>query len=206
MICSLNEIDAHVKKAARGSGLAWGLAEEAGKAARWLEGHRLDSLPLFAALLEAGVNGPLRIADDVWRAEHGALHPIIAGAALSDQAAQAVRPITLADVVFPMLLVPFAVLAVRATGTLYALRWDAVIVSVTPDNVSTLGTGLRAASADVRCYDAPASGRVLHPMPAGVPVDDTVWARLDVLAKRTYVPASDISRRRGAGAGMIDND
>jgi hypothetical protein len=33
-----------------------------------------------------------------------------------------------------------------------------------------------------------------------------VWHALDDLGKRTYVPASEESRARGAGAGRTDND
>ena len=33
---SLNELDAMARKAARGAGYSWGLAEEAGRATRWL--------------------------------------------------------------------------------------------------------------------------------------------------------------------------
>ena len=41
MTFSLNEIEAIGKRAARGAGLPWGLAEEAGKAARWLTARGL---------------------------------------------------------------------------------------------------------------------------------------------------------------------
>lgn len=37
-------------------------------------------------------------------------------------------------------------------------------------------------------------------------VEPAVWARLDALAQRTYVPESEQSRESGAGAGNIDND
>ena len=37
-------------------------------------------------------------------------------------------------------------------------------------------------------------------------ISDTIWAALDMYAARTYVPESEASRARGAGAGQIDND
>lgn len=46
---------------------------------------------------------------------------------------------------------------------------------------------------------------VLQPSAGPVDLDDEVFARLDTLAWRTYVPATDQSRS-GAGAGDIDND
>jgi len=58
MLCSLNEIEAQLRKAARGAGLSWGLAEEAGKAGRWLAMHGIDALPAFAALYEQNDGRP----------------------------------------------------------------------------------------------------------------------------------------------------
>lgn len=37
-------------------------------------------------------------------------------------------------------------------------------------------------------------------------ISDPVWAALDHFAQKTYVPESEASRARGAGAGAIDND
>jgi hypothetical protein len=37
-------------------------------------------------------------------------------------------------------------------------------------------------------------------------IDPARWQRLQNLSYRTYVPASERSRRSGAGAGNIDND
>jgi len=41
---------------------------------------------------------------------------------------------------------------------------------------------------------------------ANAPVDAAVWSRLDAFVQRTYVPASDESRLKGAGAGVLDTD
>ena len=42
--------------------------------------------------------------------------------------------------------------------------------------------------------------------PLRMDVPDTVFTRLKELAAKTYVPASEASRRSGAGAGLTDND
>ncbi|WP_050932117.1 hypothetical protein [Aestuariivita boseongensis] len=45
------------------------------------------------------------------------------------------------------------------------------------------------------------------PQPAGpLEITDTLWVALDAYAARTYVPESEASRAKGAGAGAIDND
>jgi len=50
---SLAEIDATGRKAARGCGCPWGLAEEAGKSARWLASHGYPGAEALADLLNA---------------------------------------------------------------------------------------------------------------------------------------------------------
>ena len=48
---------------------------------------------------------------------------------------------------------------------------------------------------------------VTHSLRTG-PVDiaDEIWEALSAFAHRTYVPASESSRLKGAGAGLTDND
>ena len=46
----------------------------------------------------------------------------------------------------------------------------------------------------------------MKPASGAQDVSGDVWARLNALAKRTYVPSSEESRAAGAGAGLTDND
>ena len=55
MSFSLNEVGATAKRAARGAGYAWGLAEEASEATRWLCAQGLDGAAQLALLLEQGL-------------------------------------------------------------------------------------------------------------------------------------------------------
>ena len=50
---SRNEIESLCTKAARGAGMAWGLAEEAGYAAGWLTSRGLDGAGLLAGQLRS---------------------------------------------------------------------------------------------------------------------------------------------------------
>jgi len=84
---SLNEIESLAKKATRGAGRSWGLAEEAGKATRWLCAAGLPGAEALAALLErtdgtAHADLSPALSGDRWQARGGTLCPLIAGAAL----------------------------------------------------------------------------------------------------------------------------
>ena len=49
---SLAEIDALSRKACRGAGYSWGLAEDAGKAVRWLTAYGLPGAETLSELLQ----------------------------------------------------------------------------------------------------------------------------------------------------------
>ncbi len=191
MLCSLNEIETQVRKAVRGAGYEWGLAEEAAKAARWLALHGHPAIALFLGLCERFDRCPYAerapaATDGVWCAPGGVLCPLVAGAALGDFAPPAVETGPMA---FPLIYAAFA------AGAGYALEGG-------------VDPGLSTVERTV-CRHVPAGGRAGDsvPLPDGIEVDAALWARLDCFARRTYVPASAVSRLTGAGAGtMVDND
>lgn len=218
---SLAEIDAHCRKAARGAGCPWGLAEEAGKAARWLAAHGLPGPEALAGLLQ----GPRTCTrdhvprDTVPRGgdagpECGLRH----GAALSDRAERiAAGEAMEADVAQPLLVLALMGRTAAATGACFALDWDGGRAVCSRDGIMLDAPATAIATTAV----APTAVRLrvaaLVPPPArcGVarrgtaqsrPVDPAAWAVLDRFAARTYVPATDDSRRTGAGAGLTDKD
>lgn len=89
---SRTETRALATKAARGAGLDWGLAEEAGFAAEALAARGIDGLSLLARWLAKRTASPLRC-------------PIALGAQLADLPPEA--PLRLERVAFPALLLPF---------------------------------------------------------------------------------------------------
>lgn len=187
MICSLNEIEMLVRKAVRGAGYDWGLAEEAGKAARRLALAGHDAVAAFLALCERfdgsthAERAPTSLAG-VWQAPGGLLCPLTAGAALSDLTPPSLETGPMA---VPLI---FAAIA-EAAG--YALDCDAL---------------LQPGTTRTACRPGPHPPQP-PPIPAGIEVDAALWDRLDRFARRTYVPASLQSRVAGAGTGaMVDND
>lgn len=208
MNLSLGEVEATAKKAARGAGYPWGLAEDAATATRWLCAQGLDGCAALAALLSTTDGADLarhtpQPGAEPWRAPGGTLCPLIAGAALSDHAAAlASAPRHLAQIAQPILLLPFAAQAARALAQPVRITW--------PDgHATTDGTQLHltaepgptAAHVTASCEGTgppprPACDRAT-PAPAA-------WDTLLALAHRTYAPATDESRRKGAGDAPPD--
>lgn len=214
MSFALNEVEAMARKASRGAGYSWGMAEEASKATRWLCAQGFDGCAALAQLLAisdgvAKTDMAPATPDGVWRAPSGPLCPLMAGVALSDFAYLLGQgEIRMQDVICPNLLLPFVAAAARQQGTTLTLDLDGVQFVTDGDELCR-----------TRNDDAPGAGRAV-----GVRVhrggslqgalthhsratpDPAIWDRLNRLAGRTYAPSTEESRLLGAGAGLSDND
>ena len=210
MNLSLNEIEVTAKKAARGAGYPWGLAEEAAKATRWLCIHGIDGSAALAALLQQIDSSDVAdwspvIGDVTWHASGHVLCPVATGAAIADRAHEfAVKNVTLGSIAQPILLVPFAsFLAQQAKNTVTVtwpeatavtgderFRLDGPLPDVSP--WATVAIGGEVGEPGRRCHRA-------HP-------ESDTWKVLNAFAHRTYAPATEESRLKGAGAGLCDND
>ena len=205
---SLAEIDAMGRKAARGAGFSWGMAEEAGRAARWLAAYGLPGPEALLTVLSTTDGAVAQHAPQIggtsWRCEAGVLCPIAAGAALSDRADGIARgmDVALGPVLMPLLVVPFLCRAARDL--------DCMIVMEGP-GIRLVATAEGPAAADWDALNVTRSGALLvtrtaepghEPLRAGsearsVPV--ALWRAMDGFAQRTYAPATEASRRAGAG-------
>lgn len=184
MTISLNEVEAQAKKAARGAGYSWGMAEDAGKATRWLCAQSVDGVAALAALLK-----------DAPDAESCALTQ---GARLSDRAMleRSDSP-ALHRITQPILLMPFVASMARQKQVPQELRWDG-------GHAQTDGTSLWLSG------DAPDQAELVIVTPCTVshpfriphsranPAPEA-WRVLSECAHRTYAPATEESRRLGAG-------
>jgi hypothetical protein len=216
MIYSLNEIEAEVKKAVRGAGLPWGLAEEGAKAARWLAAHGVDPLPALLDVLDRHAAGE-NIATAMTQAESGRwraaapICPILLGASLCDHArALTATGFSAGPVGRPLLVIPFAARAARAMRRPLCIHFaDAEIrLSEHGEPMAKLAAADPADAEGLWC-DAEEAGAAGTPIPGrmtAAPIGADGWSRLSAYVQRTYVPASERSRREGAGAGLIDND
>jgi len=135
------------------------------------------------------------------------LCPVLAGAYISDSGGELFVS-SLREVYSPLLLLPFASLA--CPGVLVA--WSTTSIVANRVAASVKGSGLSDGIAGTvlvspAAASEPALQTVTHSLRTG-PVDiaDEIWEALSAFAHRTYVPASESSRLKGAGAGLTDND
>ncbi|ANP35882.1 hypothetical protein JL2886_00960 [Phaeobacter gallaeciensis] len=215
MNLSLNEIEVMCKRAARGAGLPWGLAEEAAAASRFLTEVALPGADMLARLLERNDRRPVAMlapmaAEGCWRAVSGRLCPVIAGSVLSDRAAELETGAVfeMEEVDLPLLLLPFAAAAAQRLDRPVALDWPDLRLVTDGRQISVIGATkqmLRDHVPWLCCHMEAKLGRPLAPVQRGQVAED-VWAQLSAFAHRTYAPASEASRLRGAGAGLTDND
>lgn len=210
MTWSLNELEALARKAAKGRGMTWGMAEETGKATRALCSVGLDGPVALAALLTAQDGyahedvAPHEIGAQ-WRAAGGTLCPIAAGCCLSDFATLLTdAPITLHAVAQPILLVPFAQNAARRIGQPVALSFGDVSLYATACEIRCSHALPDTADVTVTLCDIP-FGKALPAIGRAVLSAETAQT-LNRFAHRTYAPATEASRLAGAGAGLSDND
>ena len=206
---SLAEIEALSRKAARGGGFDWGLADEAGKAARWLASVGMPGPQVLSRLLKRNDGKsfetlcPIETAD-TWHARSGELCPLIAGASLVDRAEQLTTPqgVRLGKVALPMLILPFVARAAGRTNCDIEVSWPGVrivfrraSIDIEAEN-GALATEL-VDGVSVRAAQSTADHTVAVSN-ASRAVDKESWAALTRMAHRTLVPASEASR---AGAG-----
>ena len=216
MSWSLNEVEGLARKAARGSGLSWGLAEEAGKAVRWLTAVGLPGPETLSGLLTQNdglsyeMLCPLE-AEGTWNAQAGHLCPLISGAVVCDHAAEisAERGIELGATSFPMLLLPFVAGAAEMAGRCLEVSWPGTKAVLTADG--RLGfTERETASTDrvasVSIHAVKVEPNTSLPETGRVEIPADTAKTLGMFAHRTYAPDTPESRLAGAGAGLTDND
>ena len=216
---SRNEVASLCMKAARGAGMSWGMAEEAGFSAAWLVMHGIDGPRHLRAHLEQAQGRQWAelcpsVTPGDWRPAHGrALCPIVLGATLCDHAALPEGPVAeafirLGVVDHPIHLLPFLVAIVQKKGVLMTLAWDGGSVCIgqgmTWLEAATGALGTSAAELTLTVQRGAATDASAQPLPKVNTSADTI-AALNAFAMRTTVPASEQSRA-GAGSTLGDND
>ena len=212
---TLAEIEAYLRTAARASGLEWGLAEEAGKAARWLAAFDLPGPETMLAHLRnlAGKDYAAFIPRcdlEPWQAADGPLCPVITGAALADRSATMLDGIELrlGKTAYPILLAATLGQAARFHRSAFTTRWADLRLDCFGNGLTIEGDrdSLLLDEVDrVSCCKSDATAPQQVASTEAYNIDEDVFKRIDALAFETYAPATEESRA-GAGAGLTDND
>ncbi|MFT5657405.1 MAG: hypothetical protein ACI9KN_000678 [Gammaproteobacteria bacterium] len=218
---TLAEIESYFRKVARVTGMHWGLAEEAGKAARWLAAFDLPGPELMLAHLQQ-IEGrdyhnhkPVIGTEQnskAWHAQGGVMCPIITGAAIADRAKQILAGdiIQLDTVAYPILLAATIGQASRFFNIILTTSWAGVKLSCYGNGIRIEGNRDDLLLAQVEAVNCQQSFDTLPeqlPSTLAYAIDSDIWQVVDQLAFRTYAPATEQSRAgAGAGAGLTDND
>lgn len=212
---TLAEVESYLRKSAQAVGLDWGIAEEAGKAARWLAAYGLPGPECMLAhvLGLRGLDYPMFTPDvskTPWQSSGGMLCPIITGAAIADRSAQMLegKKFELGAIAYPILLAAIIGQAARCHRTVFTTAWADVRVSCFENGLSIDGpleNLITRQTGKVSCYQDSLSEPQSLPSTLAYPIDEDTFKRIDTLAFQTYAPATEESRA-GAGAGLTDND
>lgn len=212
---TLAETESYLRKAARACGLDWGIAEEAGKAARWLAAFNLPGPEIMLAhLRNLCARDYAQFKPDCsvepWQASGGSLCPIITGAALADRSAQMLdgHIFGLGKTAYPLLLAATLGQAARRHDTAFVTCWAGVRLNCFGHGLQLLGRrdDLLLAEADhVCCCEDKTAQAELQASTLAYEIDEDLFRQIEALAFKTYAPATEASRA-GAGAGLTDND
>ena len=145
--------------------------------------------------------------DGTWHAPTGLLCPLIAGAALSDLAAEIAggRRIETRPIGYPILLAPYAAAVARSANRQVTLSWGGIVFNFTAkghafEGNHTLLSGISASQ--VFCRLSEDNGEMVPTEETARAIDQGAWTILGEFARRTYAPATEASRLTGAGAGL----
>ncbi len=175
------------------------------------------------AKVGAGAGSALQITAAGWHC-NGVLCPLTAGAALGDHfdlvQGPLQRPVVLSDLSAPALILPFLAAAAARTGAVVVVGWPGVTVVLSAGDLLAIAgdATLMADHANTVTVTATVTATLTATMTATVTATVTrmpdvapclavqpgPWQALQAHVQRTYVPASDQSRR-GAGAAGSDN-
>ena len=211
MIYSLNEIDAHCKKAARGCGFEWGYAEEFGKIARWLAAYNLPGVSVIAHYLiqkhssAEEFSKPIAINQFEFKAaNNSSLCPIKLGSFLSDTAQINENTVLkFNNLAYPILLLPYLAQLTSDFNQTIIYRYEQVEVQFSNGQLNLTDTDtLTCEQTSIASCTFDSEKIVGKPAAVvGQNVDQAIWNHLKKFAEKTYVPASEASRK---GAGPAD--
>lgn len=201
---SLSEIRALCIKAARGAGFSWGLAEEAGAIAFWLESQGLQGATAIARYLTVATQEKLRLPNSKspsWAWDDGYVCGLQAASYLSDLGVIALEDggKSVDKITMPVLMIPACQRISNMCGEAICVNWQGATFLIESNKIVHGGSSIYTPkisqvqiSLGRENFQADLARHIVPP-----PVVD--WDLLFKLESKTYVPESERSRQSGAG-------
>ena len=202
---SFSEIDTTSKRASKAAGFAWGISEEVGKNMRNLEMFGLPGVKNLNLYLQKIKKNPTEKPKKIEKAnkpQSKEFCPIYCGTIFLDNCKmlETFKSIKFYNVSFPLLLLPFLSRASDLVGKRisvqyeennFLLNFDKTIFSknIKIDQVISL-----AKEVSIEFLENNNSFSLKE------------WKKLYKLSEETFVEETDSSKKKGAGAGLTDND
>ena len=201
---SLSEIDTVSKRATRGAGFDWGIAEEVGKNIRMLEMLGIAGIKNLNHYYKIKVKKnfeKINLIDKENKSNKLEYCPIIAGVSFLDQvrSLESLSEIKFENIAFPILFLPFVSRASEIVGRKILLKVDnrtfllnyntSIYSNSLNEGVTTIGNKV-----------------VVKFLENQDSFEENEWRELYKLSENTFVEESDSLKQAGAGAGLTDND
>jgi len=202
---SFSEIDTTSKRASKAAGFAWGVAEEIGKNMRNLEMFGLPgikNLNLYLQKIKKTPTEKLKKIEKKNKPKFKEFCPIYCGTAFLDNCKklETLKLIKFFNVSYPLLFLPFLSrasdivgkkISVQYEGNNFLLNFDKTIFSknIKSDHNISLAKEI-----------------IIEFLENNNSFSDQEWKELYKLSEETFVEETDSLKKKGAGAGLTDND
>ena len=202
---SFSEIDTTSKRACKAAGFAWGVAEEIGKNMRNLEMFGLPgvkNLNLYLKKIKKNPSEKPKKIEKKNKPQFKEFCPIYCGTAFLDNCKnlESLKLIKFFNVSYPLLLLPFLSrasdiigkkISVKYEKNNFLLNFDKTILS---NNINSDKIISKAKEISIEFLKNNNSFSTKE------------WKELYRLSEETFVEETDSLKKKGAGAGLTDND
>ena len=199
-----------LKKAAIGTGLPVGLAEDASQAGAWLIGQDQDGVGAVLMAIKEKFNNPIAKMRDGHTQIFLEARVALCGPSGVDLLTgdTSVEEIHFCKVDSPLLLIGQAGIGANIFNFELTLGFsDGVTASVSQKGLSLCGSTFKTGTdVHMKCCQSNPITSVEKKRDNEIKIDLETWRTLETLAAKTYVPSNELSRMKGAGAGLIDNN
>ena len=202
---SFSEIDTTSKRASKAAGFAWGIAEEVGKNMRNLEMFGLPgvkNLNLYLKKIKENPTEKPKKIEKENKPQSKNFCPIHCGTIFLDNCKklETLKTIKFFNVNYPLLFLPFLSRASEVVGKKISVKYEGNDFLLNFDKTILLKN---IKNSEVVSLAKEISIEFLENSNS-FSVQD--WKELYRLSEETFVEETDSSKKKGAGAGLTDND